>query len=53
MRAKQSKSEERRKKMIHRQKRTDKKIAEDREKDKERKRLLSKKDVGETKKRNT
>ena len=36
--------------MIYRQKRTDKKIAEDREKDKERKRLLSKKDVGETEK---
>ena len=40
MRAKQSKSEERRKKMIYRQKRTDKKIAEDREKDIEPKRLL-------------
>ena len=35
MRAKQSKSEERRRKMIYRQKRTDKKIAEDREKDKQ------------------
>ena len=43
MRVKRSKSEERRKKMIYRWKRTNEKIAEDLQKDKERKRALSKK----------
>ena len=50
MRAKRSKSEERRRKLLYRQKRTDKKVAEDRVKDKERKRSLSKKDIGGNKK---
>ena len=50
MRAKRSKSEERRRKLLYRQKRTDKKVAEDRVKDKERKRSLSKKDIRENKK---
>ena len=51
MRAKRSKSEERRKKMLYRQKRTREKIAEDLKKDRERKRALSKKgDDGDIKK---
>ena len=50
MRAKRSKSEERRRKLPYRQKRTDKKIAQDRIKDKVRKRSLSKKDIRENKK---
>ena len=51
MRAKRSKSEERRKKMLYRQKRTREKIAEDLQKDRERKRALSKKcDDGDIKK---
>ena len=50
MRAKRSKSEERRRKLLYRQKRTDMKIAEDRVKDKEQKRSLSKKDIRENKK---
>ena len=51
MRVKRSKSEERRKKMIYRRKRTNEKIAEDLQKDKERKRSLSKKgDKGEIRK---
>ena len=47
MRAKRSKSEEGSKKMIYRQKRTDKKVVEDRVKDKEQNRSLSKKDIRE------
>ena len=43
MRVKRSKSEERRKKMVYRRNRTKEKIAEDLQKDKERKRALSKK----------
>ena len=43
MRVKRSKSDERRKKMIYRRKRSKEKIAEDLQKDKERKRALSKK----------
>ena len=51
MRAKRSKSEERRKKMLYRQKRTREKIAEDLQKDRERKRALSNKgDDGDIKK---
>ena len=51
MRAKRSKSEERRKKLLYRQKRTREKIAEDLKKDRERKRALSKKgDDGDIKK---
>ena len=51
MRAKRSKSEERRKKMLYRQKRTREKIEEDLQKDRERKRALSKKgDNGDIKK---
>ena len=40
MRVKRSKSEERRKKMIYRRKRTNEKIAEDLQKDKERKNIV-------------
>ena len=51
MRVKRSKSEERRKKMLYRQKRTGEKIEEDLQKDRERKRALSKKgDNGDIKK---
>ena len=43
MRVKRSKSEERRKKMVYRRNRTKENISEDLQKDKERKRALSKK----------